>query len=88
MTSTGAKMALEKELETYKKKLSELKAQHEGKFVLIHGEDVVDTFSTYEDAIKSGYQKFKSEPFLVKRIHAIEPVLFVSRNVTPSTQPI
>ena len=31
---SGAKMALEKELETYKTKLPELKA-HEGKYVLI-----------------------------------------------------
>jgi len=77
--NTGAKMALEKEMEVYKKNLPELRAQHEGKFVLIHGEDVVDTFSTYEDAIKSGYQKFKDETFLVKRIHATEPILFVSR---------
>ena len=88
MTNTsGAKMALEKELETYKKHLAELKV-HEGKFVLIHGEEIVDTFSTYEDAIKSGYQKFKTEPFLVKQIHAIEPVFFVSRNIMPSRVPI
>jgi hypothetical protein len=81
---TGAKMALEKELETYKKNLPELKTKHEGKFVLIHGEKVVDTFSTYEDAIKAGYQQFKAEPFLVKQIHAIEPVFFVSRYVAPT----
>jgi hypothetical protein len=87
MTTTGAKMALQKELETYKKKLPELKA-HEGKFVLIHGDDIVDFFSTYEDAIKSGYQQFKSEPFLVKEIHAVEPVFFVSRNIMPSGSPI
>jgi hypothetical protein len=87
-SASGAAMALEKELETYKKKLPELKAQHEGKFVLIHGETVVDTFSTYEDAIKHGYQTFKQEPFLVKRIHAKEPVFFVSRNVMPSRVPI
>ncbi|HEX3127145.1 MAG TPA: hypothetical protein VH394_07425 [Thermoanaerobaculia bacterium] len=76
-------MALEKELETYAKKLNALKAEHEGKFVLIHGEDVVDTFSSYEDAIKAGYQKFDLEPFLVKQIRAIEQVQFISRFVDP-----
>jgi len=81
-------MALEKELETYKKKLPELKAQHEGKFVLIRGEEIVDTFSTYEDAIKAGYQKFKAEPFLVKQVLAVEPVFFVSRNIEPARRPI
>lgn len=75
-------MALEKELETYKNKLPELK-QHEGKFVLIKGEDVVDTFATYEDAIKEGYQKFGLEPFLVKQIQSIEQVQVISRSVSP-----
>jgi hypothetical protein len=81
-------MALEKELETYNKKFTELKAQHEGKFVLIHGDQIVDTFETYEDAIKRGYQEFKSEPFLVKQIHTIEPVFFLSRNATRLTHPV
>ena len=75
-------MALEKELETYRTKLPEWK-DREGKFVLIRGEEVIDFFSTYEDAIKSGYQQFKLEPFLVKRIHATEPVFFISRYIAP-----
>jgi hypothetical protein len=78
-----ASVALEKERATYSSRLTEL-AQHEGKFVLIHGEDVVDFFNTYEDAIKSGYQKFKLEPFLVKQVHASEPVFFISRNIVPN----
>ena len=49
--ATGAKMALEKELETYQSKLPELKAQ-EGKYVLIQGDKVIDTFTSYEDAMK------------------------------------
>ena len=73
--------SLEKELETYKNKLPELK-QHEGKFVLIKGEEVVDTFTSYEDAIKEGYKRFKLEPFLVKQIHSIEQVQFISRSIT------
>jgi hypothetical protein len=76
-------MALEKELATYNNKLPEWKGQV-GKFVLIHGEEVADFFSTYEDAIKSGYQRFKMEPFLVKQVHATEPVFYISRCVTPT----
>jgi hypothetical protein len=78
-------MALEKELETYRNKLAEL-AQHEGKYVLIHGDKVEDFFSTYEDAIKAGYQKFKLEPFLVKQVRSTEPVFFITRNVVPGTK--
>lgn len=76
-------MALEKELATYRAKLPGL-TQQEGKYVLIHGEEIVDFFSTYEDAIKSGYQKYKLDPFLVKQVRATEPVFFISRNVVPT----
>jgi hypothetical protein len=76
-------MALEKELETYKNKLPELK-DSEGKFVLIHGSELVNTYTSYEDAIKDGYARFKLEPFLVKQIHAIEQVQFISRLIVPS----
>lgn len=75
-------MALERELETYKNKFPELK-QHEGKFVLIQDEEVIDVFTSYEDAIKEGYKKFGLEhPFLVKQIHSIEQVQFISRSIT------
>lgn len=75
-------MALEKELATYQSKLPEM-SQHEGKFALIHGEEIVDFFSTYEDAIKAGYQKFGTESFLVKRVQTTEPVFFISRSIKP-----
>lgn len=71
-------MALEKELKTYKEKLPELK-QHEGKFVLINGDEIVDTYASYEDAIKEGYKKFALGPFLVKQIHSIEDIQFITR---------
>lgn len=75
-------MTLEKELATYQAKLPELK-QHEGKFVLIHGDTVVDYFSSYDDAIKQGYREFGVvEAFLVKQIQALETVQFISRLAT------
>ena len=76
-------MALEKELATFEKSLPEMKAEHEGKFVLIHGDDIVDYFDTYDDAIKVGYTKFALDPFLVKQIHSVEQAQFVSRSVEP-----
>jgi hypothetical protein len=76
-------MALEKELAVFNQKLPEFKAEHQGKFVLIHGDRVVEFFSSYEDAIKVGYARFKLEPFLVKQIQALEQVQFVSRFADP-----
>lgn len=71
-------MSLENELKIYHEKLPELK-QFEGKFVLIGEGAVIDTFVSYEDAIKEGYSRFGLKPFLVKQIRTIEDVQFISR---------
>ena len=55
-------MALEKELETYRSHLPELKGENEGRFVLIRGDQVIDVFSSYDDALKAGYTKFGLGP--------------------------
>jgi hypothetical protein len=79
-------MALEKELEAYKSKLAELMPD-EGKFALIHGDQIVGVYGTYEDAIKEGYAKFKLGPFLVKQIQSMEQVFFISRQISCHTSP-
>ena len=73
-------MALEKELATYQREREKLLA-HQGKFVLIHGDDVAGYWDTYEDALQAGYSRFKLEPFLVKRIEAVERVQFFTRDI-------
>ena len=73
-------MALEKELATYQNKLEELIPQ-EGKFVLIHGDEIAGTWDTYEDALKAGYEKFGLKPILVKRIQWAETVQNFTRDV-------
>lgn len=75
--------ALEKELATYNRELEKLLGD-EGKFVLIQGDNVVNKFDSYEDALKIGYQMFKLEPFLIKQISRIEPVAnFTRRYIVP-----
>jgi hypothetical protein len=76
-------MALEKELATYASKMPELASQI-GKFVLIRGDEVLGTFTSYEDAIKEGYEKCGLSPFLVKQIEAVESIQFLSRLVAPA----
>lgn len=71
-------MALEKELATYHANMATLKI-HEGKFVLIQDDKIVDTFSSYDDALKTGYRAFGLKPFLVKQILSVEPVFYFSR---------
>jgi hypothetical protein len=76
-------MALEKELETYKRELPGL-LEKEGKFVLVHGEELVGVFDTYEDALKIGYEKFGLQSFLVKKVQADERMLYFTRDISPS----
>jgi len=70
------------ELETYHEHLPEL-TQQAGKYVLVKGEALVDTFDSYEDALKRGYAQFGLEPFLVKQIEQSEQALFFTRHLQP-----
>ena len=75
-------MVLEKELETYRKNLTTLR-HLEGRFVLVYGDDVVDTYDTFDMALEAGCAQFGSEPFLVKQIRSVEPAQFTSRLSDP-----
>ena len=71
-------MALEKEMETYNANLSELMA-HEGKFVLICGDKIHGTYTSFKDALQEGYQTFGLTPFLIKQIEKIEHIQTITR---------
>ncbi len=43
-----------------------------GKFVLIHGADVLAADETKHDAIAAGYETFGNVPFLVKQVVPME----------------
>ena len=75
-------MALERELRTYQKELSSL-LQDEGKYVLICEDEIGGVCDTYEDAIKSGYEKYNLKQFLVKKIQAVEQVQYFTRHIDP-----
>ena len=69
---------LEKELKTYETNKATLLASSEGKFVLIHGDQVLGIFAAEEDAVGAGYEKVGlNSSFLVKQIVAIEPTMYL-----------
>ena len=68
-------MALERETDTYQANLASL-LEHEGDFVVIQGDEIAGTWQTYEDALKAAYDQFGLGGFMVKQIHAIEPILY------------
>ena len=72
--------SLNKEIETYNRLLPSLLPQV-GKFALIKGDSLIDTFDTYSDAMKRGYTEFKLEPFMVKQIAPAERLAYCTRDL-------
>lgn len=73
-------MALERELMTYRAHLPELLA-HEGKWAVVHGDRIAGICPTFEAALEAGYGEFGLTPFLVKQIHAVEPIHYFSHAI-------
>lgn len=70
---------LQVEMDTYGKNRSSLLGEHEGKYVLIYGEEIGGVFVAKSDAISQGYAKYGNVPFLVKHILSVDvPLHFVS----------
>src|SRR5262245_33773914 len=78
----GDAVALEKELETYKRELPRLIQEGgQGKFALVHGDSVDSVWDTWKDALQAGYDRFGLEPFLVKEIQETERPVFFTRDI-------
>jgi hypothetical protein len=77
----GPKMtALQQEIETFNRLLPSLLPQV-GKFALIKGDKLIDTFDSYQDAMKHGYAEFKLAPFMVKQIAPAERLAYFTRDL-------
>lgn len=69
-------MVLDREIQTYEQHKEELLA-HEGKYVVIHGEDVAGVYETLEEALTAGDERFGPEPFLAQMIERDEKVFWI-----------
>lgn len=65
---------LERELKFFESKKKEWLEDYKDKFVLIKGEELVDVFSTFEDAYKEGVKRYGNRPFLIKKVTEEEEV--------------
>jgi hypothetical protein len=78
--ATASPMALEKELETFKRELPNL-LRMEGRFAVICGDTITGVYVSYEDALKVGDEPCGLSPFLVKKIQAFEQVQYFTRDL-------
>jgi hypothetical protein len=62
------------EWNTYRREIGRLLAEgHEGRFVLIKGEEILGFFDTWDDARLAGLKRFLREVFLVQEVRTTEP---------------
>ncbi len=72
---------LEKETKYFETKLPELVKTDSGKFVLIKDDQLYGTYTAMADALKSGYEKFKEQPFFVRQVlPAPQPLNFANNH--------
>jgi len=64
---------LREELAFFEEKRHELVKTYLGKFALVKGRNLIDTFTTFPEAYTKGVELFGLEPFLVKPILPEEP---------------
>jgi hypothetical protein len=76
-------MALEQELETFRRELPSLLSDpvNRGKFALVNSGSVAGLYPDFDTALAAGYERFGLEPFLVKEVTDHEQPGFLSRNL-------
>ena len=67
-------MVLEKELQFFERNRAAWLIHHEGKFALVHGEELLGTFDSPESAYADGVNRIGNVPFLIKPIVRVEPI--------------
>ena len=71
---------LERETKIFEAKLAELVKTDSGNFVLIKEETICGTYVSIADALKAGYEKFKTQSFFVRQIVPAQQPLNFSNN--------
>lgn len=60
------------ELATFEKNKDDLLQHHEGKFVVIKGDQILGAYDTKLDAVAVGHQHAGADAFLVKKVERVE----------------
>lgn len=67
-------MTLEREVKYYEANKKDLVKKHNGKFVLIKGDKLVESFDSEKSAYEAGLKEFGNQAFLIKRVSEKEDV--------------
>lgn len=73
---------LQEEVEYFERHRLELLSRAAGRYALVKGSSLVDTFASESAAVRAGYLRFGNEAFLVKHIvEADIPLIFATFNL-------
>ena len=73
---------LAEEITAYEAGLPEW-TEHEDRFVLIKGSEVNGFFDNYEEALRTGYERYGLGSFLVKQVRQQEKPHMITRMIAP-----
>ena len=65
---------LDAENGVFERNRTEWVKHHQGKFVLVKDERLVDVFDSADAAYSAGIQQFGAVPFLVKQVVTVDPI--------------
>lgn len=68
MSGAGRTNAPESEVQASSEKEGEMLRRVRGKWALMHETEVVDFYSTREEAVAAGYSLLKDVPFMVRQV--------------------
>ena len=75
-------MALEREYEVFQRELPNLLREHEGEYVLIHGDKIEGLWKTEDEAYDAAIDRFGDVPFFIEKVDKGPPAFdMVSRPI-------
>jgi hypothetical protein len=78
LPSDDSNEPLAQEWNVYRREIGRLLAEgHQGRFVLIRGEEIVGLYDDWSTARQAGWTRFGREPFFVHAIREVEPHLHI-----------
>jgi hypothetical protein len=79
MLPGGMNATLARELVTFRDKLDEMLDGHEGDFVVIKVDEIIGYHAGRDDALRAVFERFGTEPALVKKVMEREPLVSIGR---------
>ena len=83
---TSETSSLTKDMAAYGNMRSGLETDYLGKWVVVHNEQVVDFYDTFQDAATDAVQRFGRGPYLIRRIGEPPIALPASVMYAPAAQ--